>query len=368
MDKQRRMMIFWLLLEAASISSPVVSGQRDTPVFKELKALVTSCVVVPCSFTYPGQNLPSSKLRGIWHLYDDQNQTVYHEERLSITENFRDRTELVGDLGDGNCTLKMIELKNHDNGPFCFRVEIPEKREFSFVESCVRLKMLSKPPDPTLTHTKTAIEGHPYIITCSIMHTCPSNMPTLTWSKESSKDGVIEDHKDNGHGEWETQSILTFIPEEKDDHSEITCTAKFYGGGSSSKTLQLFVKRRENHLYIIVPTAVGVGTAVVFGALCVLMMKKYKRRITELQSSGEGNLWNRLSRLSRRIHSGGPGPFHPEQRSNNVRSTTSGNQTLSKPRFPSPKSQPRFSKYNEDFDDDDADYTNTADLNIYGNL
>lgn len=44
-------------------------------------------------------------------------------------------------------------------------------------------------------------------------------------------------------GKLEVLSILTFIPEEKDDHSEVTCTAKFNGGKTSSTTLKLYVKR-----------------------------------------------------------------------------------------------------------------------------
>lgn len=54
---------------------------------------------------------------------------------------------------------------------------------------------------------------------------------------------VIVHHKDIKHGNWETQSILTVIPEEKDDNREITCSAEFNGGLKSSETFTLHVKR-----------------------------------------------------------------------------------------------------------------------------
>ncbi|XP_070768739.1 myeloid cell surface antigen CD33-like [Enoplosus armatus] len=303
MDKERKMMIICLLL--AAISRPVFSGEWRANVVKNLEALVTSCVVVPCTFTHPKENLPSSRLRGIWHLSKDREQRIYHEDRSKILDNFKDRTRLLGHLGQNNCTLEIIEIKDHDNGPFCFRVELartetdtPTTDKFSFVEDCVDLKMLPDPPKPTLTHPKTAIQDHPYTVTCSVTHTCPTHVPKLTWSRGTA-DGIIEVHREIYLGKWEAQSILTFTPEEKDDHSEVTCTSQFNGQRTSAATLTLYVKRTENYNHIIIPSVVGIGTAVIFAVFCIFMVKKYKKRIAQLQSQ-EGSVWNRLSRLSRR--------------------------------------------------------------------
>lgn len=97
------------------------------------------------------------------------------------------------------------------------------------------------PPEPTLEQFSAATEGHPYIITCSVVHTCPTHPPTLTWSRTGE---VFEVHKEVLRGYWEKRSTLTFIPGEEDDHKEITCTATFHGPKSSSKTLKVFVKRK----------------------------------------------------------------------------------------------------------------------------
>lgn len=96
---------------------------------------------------------------------------------------------------------------------------------------------------PELRHAKTATEGRPYIVTCSVTHTCSSHVPKLTWSR-STTDGVTEVHREIHSGNWELQSIMTFIPEEKDDHSEVTCTATFNGEKTSSATLKLYLKRK----------------------------------------------------------------------------------------------------------------------------
>ncbi|XP_022617644.1 myeloid cell surface antigen CD33-like [Seriola dumerili] len=385
------MKIFCLLL--AAFCSPVFSGEWKATVVKDLKALVTSCIVIPCSFTHPKENLPSSRLRGIWHRSSDKQAFVYNEDKTRILENFRGRTQLLGELGQNNCTLEITDIKNHDNGPFCFRIELARTEndlstvdKFSFIEDCAELTMLSEPPTPSLVHLETGTEGHPYTVTCSVTHTCPSHVPKLTWSR-STPEKIVESHRQLHPGHWEIQSILTFIPEEKDDHSEITCTAVFNGQKTSSATMKLYIKRTENYKHIIIPTVVGIGITVISGVVCIFMVKKYKRRIAELQSQ-DGSMWNRISRLSRRFRSGGPGPSHSAQRRsiwsrfsrrprgdmvdfghtpNNVNSQSCTDQKISKPRFPSPKSQPKSCNYKEDLDDGD-DYMNTADLNVYGNI
>ncbi|KAK2844402.1 hypothetical protein Q5P01_011061 [Channa striata] len=293
------MMKFCLLL--AVFCSPVLSEEWKASVVKNLNALVTSCIVIPCTFNQPKDNLPSSKLRGIWHIGKDKAQIVYHDDKSRIIDNFRSRTQMLGHLGQNNCTLEITDVKDHDNGPFCFRIELvesdkPTTDKYSFVEDCVDLKMLPEPTPPLLISTKTATEGNVYIITCSVTHTCPSHVPTLSWNR---KGDVIEIHREIHSGIWETQSILMFTAEVKDDHTDVSCTAQFYGRKTSSEKITVFVKRTESYNHIIIPCAVGISITVIFTIFCVLMVKKYKNRIVELQNQ-EGSMWNRLSRISHR--------------------------------------------------------------------
>ncbi|XP_041635804.1 myelin-associated glycoprotein-like [Cheilinus undulatus] len=302
MDMGTKMVIMGLLLAASS--SSVFTREWRATVVRELNALVSSCVVIPCSFTHPEGNFPTSKIRAIWHISKDINQRIYHEDDSLVLESFKGRTELLGHLGQGNCNLRISEIKDHDNGPFCFRVELTPTaastlEKFSFVEDCCDLKMLPDPPKPTLTHSKVAIEGVPFSVTCTVLHTCPYQAPKLTWSRGTA-DSITEVNREIHAGNWEVQSVLTFIPKEKDDHSDVTCTSTFNGGKTSSAAMTLFVKRKENYNHIIIPTAAVAATVVIFTVFCLLIVKKYKNRILELQNQ-EGSMWNRLSRLSRRV-------------------------------------------------------------------
>ncbi|MED6272045.1 hypothetical protein CHARACLAT_026279, partial [Characodon lateralis] len=237
-----------MCLVLAAICSSVFGGEWRATVSKNLEALPSSCVVLPCTFTHPESFLPNSRLRGIWHRKDKWEEIFYHEDGTKILDNFKGRTQLLGNLGENNCTLEIIEVKDHDNGPFCFRIEYvqkdnnqPTKDKFSFVEECSQIKMLYDTPKPKLGTQKRAIPGKAYTVTCSVRHTCPSRLPQLTWSR-GSKDEITEVHKHIHSGIWETESMLAFIPEEKDDDTELTCTATFNGGRKSFTTLLLNVK------------------------------------------------------------------------------------------------------------------------------
>lgn len=349
-----------------ALISAVYSEEWKASVVNQMDALVSSCVVVPCSFSHPKGNVPTSRLRGKWHRNRDKEQLIFSEDPTTVLENFRGRTRLLGELGKGNCTLEMTSVKDHDNGPFCFRIELAQKEtdtntkdKFSFVEECVTLNMLSEPVKPTMTYKK-AIQGHPFTIACSVTHTCPTAWPQIKWSRGSTDD-VTEHRRNIYEGLWELNSILTFIPQEKDDHQEITCTALFNGAKTSDTKMTLYVKRYENYNYIIIPTVVALGSAAIFGGLCLFMVKKYKRRIAELQSQ-DGTMFNRLSRLSRRIRGARPRESHSDPRPEN----NCAIEKFSKARFPSPKSKPKSHTYNKD--DMDDDYMNNADMNVYGNL
>ncbi|KAM4735264.1 myelin-associated glycoprotein-like [Anableps anableps] len=226
MEKDIKRIIFFLLL--AAICSPAFGKEWTASVEKTLDAFVGSCVVLPCSFTHPGGILPTSRLRGIWHLKDKWEEIIYHEDSTKIKDSYKGRTKFLGNLGQNNCTLEITTVQNYDNGPFCFRIELvrkdnnqPTAEKFSFVEQCSELKMLDL-PEPELFQSNTAVQGKPYIVTCSVRHTCPSHVPVFTWKPGSENDST------------------------------------------------------GNIYHVIIPAAVAIGTAVIFGVICIVMVKKYK--------------------------------------------------------------------------------------------
>lgn len=130
----------------AVICAGVFADVWKVHVEPEMKALVSSCVVLPCSFKYPVQEQPSDRIRAMWHMKDNWDDIIFHKDPTRVKDSFKGRTKLIGSLGGSNCSLEIDEVKNHDNGPYCFRVELEtsKKDKYSFVENCVSIKMIGK--------------------------------------------------------------------------------------------------------------------------------------------------------------------------------------------------------------------------------
>ncbi|XP_066515806.1 myeloid cell surface antigen CD33-like [Hoplias malabaricus] len=294
-----RYLIIWLCFQVNF--SPVFSDVWMADVVPKMNVLVSSCVVVPCSFKYPGEKQSRSRIRGIWHkIKDSKTNFIYHPDSTNILENFKGRTKLLGNLGspEHNCTLEIDEVRDHDNGPFCFRIEIPNVEMYSYSQNCVSFTMMPKPEDPKIVKIDIFEEGTAASLRCFVTHTCPSHPPTITWSHFNSEATQSTRYLDNGI--WEVESLLTFTPTEEDDHTKITCSINFHGNKKSEATARLSVKRKSKLTHIIIPIVAVLGSALLFGGICYFMSKKYKRRIQELQSRNENGLWNRMSRMSRR--------------------------------------------------------------------
>uniref|UniRef100_A0A8C9R1J4 Immunoglobulin V-set domain-containing protein n=1 Tax=Scleropages formosus TaxID=113540 RepID=A0A8C9R1J4_SCLFO len=143
-----------------ALCCPLSCAEWGAKVIKNIQALSTYCVVIRCSFKYPGDQKSHSQLRGIWYGEKTGDKFIYHEDKTKIVENFEDQ---------------IIEFKNHDAGSFCFKIEIPGGEKFSYKDNY-------KPEEPKLLYHEKAYEGSSYAITCSVIHTCPFHMPELIWS------------------------------------------------------------------------------------------------------------------------------------------------------------------------------------------
>lgn len=97
--------------------------------------------------------MPTSRLRGIWYYSDNPDKRIYDEDVTEVEDNFKGHTKLLGRLGQNKCTLEITEIKDHDNGPFCLRIELvktdtetSQADKHSFTNDCVELKMLRTSP------------------------------------------------------------------------------------------------------------------------------------------------------------------------------------------------------------------------------
>uniref|UniRef100_A0A663DJI4 Sialic acid binding Ig like lectin 1 n=1 Tax=Aquila chrysaetos chrysaetos TaxID=223781 RepID=A0A663DJI4_AQUCH len=92
---------------------------------ESLRGVRGSCVVVPCTLSYPTDVTASDGIVAIWYKdYDNQKTVVYHSAAQEVDARFKGRAQLLGDPAARNCTLLLQGVTPEDGGPYRFRFEI----------------------------------------------------------------------------------------------------------------------------------------------------------------------------------------------------------------------------------------------------
>lgn len=104
-----------------------------------VKGLLGSCVVIPCSFNYPGEG-NKYEFTGIWN---NPNGVIFRSGSGQTLQQYQNRVELVGELKSKNCSLKIDPLQKSDVGPFDFRIEIKNYNSYSYKNN-IAISVISK--------------------------------------------------------------------------------------------------------------------------------------------------------------------------------------------------------------------------------
>uniref|UniRef100_H3A2I9 Ig-like domain-containing protein n=1 Tax=Latimeria chalumnae TaxID=7897 RepID=H3A2I9_LATCH len=202
---------------------------------QSLHAVKGSCVVIPCTFNYPGPKRPSRDIRAIW--YSNGGETFYDSDRSS-----NGRADLVGDRGEKNCSLQVNGIRTEDAKEFSFRVEIMNLDSYSFTNSKVRIEVEVSPGLPRIQPPcpKEITENVTVAVTCTTSHTCPTAPPGLTWKGPQGSSTV--QHRPLQDGLWEVSSTLTFTPSYTDHGKSLTCEVIYPEGKYTENSIKLRVR------------------------------------------------------------------------------------------------------------------------------
>nr|XP_042701966.1 sialic acid-binding Ig-like lectin 15 [Chrysemys picta bellii] len=103
------------LLEALCYSH--VSGSWTSSLPGTIRALKGSCVVIPCSFTYPGSRESlGGPFNVVWYQYRSRGYPEIYNSKgtASVLAEYQARTQLLGDLEMKNCTLRISPVRSED--------------------------------------------------------------------------------------------------------------------------------------------------------------------------------------------------------------------------------------------------------------
>ncbi|XP_034731313.1 sialoadhesin-like isoform X2 [Etheostoma cragini] len=200
-----------------------------------VKGLPGSCVVIPCSFNYPEPSMGVNEFTGMW--YEGTHELIYHPDKSKRKQDYRSRTELLGNIGQKNCSLKIDRLQQSDQGPFYFRIEMEGYEKYSYKDNTVSITM-SEPNPIQFSMKEKIVEGDKVFASCSVSHSCPTSPPVFTWSHIGDIDFQAE-RLDNG--QWTAKSTLNFRATSADHNKSLQCTVTYDGGRQDKKSRDLKV-------------------------------------------------------------------------------------------------------------------------------
>ncbi|KAM6935983.1 uncharacterized protein PEZ65_006249 [Lycodopsis pacificus] len=116
-------------------------------VSRHINATLGSNVTIPCTFTIP----PTYQTEGVkvyWKqregsnfdsITNEKNPYVFHPNNTLVLEKYRGKTKLIGDESEGNCSLKIFDIRHNEENIY-LRV-IAKEEYFSFYEKFVSISV-----------------------------------------------------------------------------------------------------------------------------------------------------------------------------------------------------------------------------------
>ncbi|XP_061572527.1 uncharacterized protein LOC133428310 isoform X2 [Cololabis saira] len=293
------------VLQIIKYEKPVEPSENETlhvlaaDVPFRFNALTHSCVVIPCSFQ-DKEDIPMT--RGIWS--KKKGGIIFHNSRSRITDHFKDRTRILGDLNSGDCSLEIDDIKPFDNGPFCFHAE-KNDNEYRFNNSCVFVVMKVSPEKPVMTRVPTEVDaGSTVTVSCSVNHTCSSHPPEFSWSVPDITSQVSDTLM--SQGVWQRTSTITFMVPGGDGDRILTCTAIFWREKKQASTVTLVVKgtmmfQLRSSVPVVVPVSLLVLLLIIVASVSGVFIHRKRKRTDELltlppRPEKRRSLWDRISR------------------------------------------------------------------------
>ncbi|KAK1784428.1 hypothetical protein P4O66_001580, partial [Electrophorus voltai] len=190
-----------LFLTASLLSCSCRCSKVQVP--KSVTAIKGTCVVVPCSTT--------SHTYATWYKYQRSGYPpVYSKDTKDIINQFRGRTSLLGNAMQGNCSLKIDNVRQEDGGISLYVWINPHNIYGDYTE----IKVLA-PSETCISVESTQVEGTLFSAKCTVRHSCPVSPPLLEWLGLSSVSNEVTTTQDSG-GLWVSVAHAQFNASRRD--------------------------------------------------------------------------------------------------------------------------------------------------------
>ncbi|XP_016130225.1 myelin-associated glycoprotein-like isoform X2 [Sinocyclocheilus grahami] len=242
-----------------------VSAQWNVWMPKDISAMTNSCVVIPCSFTYPSGIRPYRGVHGIWyfgHPYPQLFPPVVYKSRTDIVhESYKGRTKLLGDLTQKNCTLLINNVGVEHSGKYYFRADLGGANIYTYPDF-TKLQVLDQ---PNIDVPEEIVSDQSLDLTCYVPDNCPDMSPQIHWMyTDYLPDPVFTPDNVEESNTAVLSSTLTFTPKPMHNGQLLGCrvhfenTTFFY-----ERLISLDIKYAPRTVWVNVSQEVMEGSSVV---------------------------------------------------------------------------------------------------------
>ncbi|XP_029433033.1 sialic acid-binding Ig-like lectin 13 [Rhinatrema bivittatum] len=207
------------------------------------------CVVIPCKFGFPSTVILGDNPHGYWFREADipgiNKPVATNDGSREVSENTRNRFQLVGDLKKQDCTLRINDAKEEDIGRYFFRIEGGFLYSFfNKIRPFVNVTDLSE--QPKVSHAAMLAARVPVNVACTAPGRCAGTAPIITWTGTLNRAySTTNISSANRNGTVTHTSKITFIPSVRDYNKTLTCLVYYPAVKASTQiTVSLNVEYR----------------------------------------------------------------------------------------------------------------------------
>ncbi|XP_051718599.1 myelin-associated glycoprotein isoform X1 [Ctenopharyngodon idella] len=242
-----------------------VRAQWNVWMPRDISAMTNSCVVIPCSFTYPSGIRPYRGVHGIWyfgHPYPQLFPPVVYKSRTDIVhESYKGRTRLLGDLTQKNCTLLISNVGVEHSGRYYFRADLGGANIYTFPDF-TKLQVLDQ---PNIDVPEEIVSDQSLDLTCYVPDNCPDMSPEIHWMyTDYLPDPVFTPDTVEDSNTAVLSSTLTFTPKPMHNGQMLGCRVHYQNTTFVyERLISLDIKYAPRTVWVNVSQEVMEGSSVV---------------------------------------------------------------------------------------------------------
>ncbi|XP_009072283.1 PREDICTED: sialoadhesin-like, partial [Acanthisitta chloris] len=219
---------------------------------QSLHGISGSCMVIPCTLSYPSGADTTGGIVAIWYKdYDSRKTLVYHSTApQEVDGHFRGRTQMLGDPLALNCTLLLREVTSGDSGPYRFRFEIVRDDRWLAAQDVV-LSISEDLDSPSVAPTEDQTEGQKSILECSTPYVCPWGDIVLHWEGYNPQVSTVSSTVQLDTSMVSHNLTLNTTLSWRDHSKKLLCELSF-GSKKATRELVLRVRHSPKELQVLV--------------------------------------------------------------------------------------------------------------------